>query len=123
MKNVVLTVNGKEVNVTFIGNIKDYDFRDLDSYAAGFPGSMNDEVFIDPKSKRCYVYDTIIGWKEYDGRMPIAYVNEHPGDAEYADWCLTNNWLKLDHAAGDYVLGEGWDDEEYIADDFFTDEE
>lgn len=31
----------------------------------------------------------------------------------YADWCLSNNWRNLDHEAGTFVMGEGWDDEEY----------
>ena len=34
-------------------------------------------------------------------------------DKEYADWCLMNNWHRLDNAAYFYVCGEMPDDEQY----------
>ena len=34
-------------------------------------------------------------------------------DKEYADWCLSNNWMKLDPVAYEYITGEGWDDDQY----------
>lgn len=39
--------------------------------------------------------------------------NPSVADAEYADWCLTNNWMKLDNEAGIYVCGERLFDEEW----------
>ena len=37
-------------------------------------------------------------------------------DNEYADWCLENNWNKLDREAGLYVCGDDFFDYEYEED-------
>lgn len=34
-------------------------------------------------------------------------------DEQYADWCLNNNWMKLDKEAGLYVCGDDIFDDEF----------
>ena len=40
---------------------------------------------------------------------------DEDSDRDYADWCLGNNWLRFDPNAANFVMGEGWDDDEYEA--------
>lgn len=94
MNSITLKIYGVDTKVEFIGNLKDYNDRDLDYLIMGDPGIMNEDVYIDLSTKICYVHDTILGWKEYDGQFPIIYTRDKSSDEEYADWVIDNNRAK-----------------------------
>ena len=53
-------------------------------------------------------------WRaEINEKYRNTYSEPRNTDEEYADWALTNNWLKLDDAAYFFVCGEMPDDRQY----------
>lgn len=52
-------------------------------------------------------------YSETNEKYRNAYLGPKDTDEEYADWALTNNWMKLDDAAYFFVCGAMPDDKQY----------
>lgn len=49
----------------------------------------------------------------WDSCVDLATIFNDEENAEYKDWALGNNWMRLDDDAYEYVTGERPDDEDY----------
>lgn len=122
---MVLMVYGKPVEVNYIGFIASFGPNDEVDI-----GDTTDDVYAAADGRKFVEVYITTSWREYDAEKdgPIwteetwKAVEEqwsiHPDwvypadDLLYEEWCLGNNWSKLDNEAGIYVCGEGlWDDD------------